>query len=388
MTVAAIAVAGVGAAASIGGSMMSSKAQSKAAGKAQNAQDQNLAQQQLYAQQARDANIPLLDNAARQAMGYVSPYAQSGEQANTALQQGMGLTPDANGNLSNPLTENFNAQDYQHSVGYTPLTSNQLSREQYSQMQGVPALVDNTLTAEQYNQDPAYTPMVNSLAELQATPGYQFQLEQGLQGVDRTAAARGGMLSGRTLKEANNYAQGQASTGFQSAWDRSQQAYQNAFNRKQSQFAQGQQGLAAERAYTGDVYNQGQTALGNAYNQFTNNQNNAYTKLAGIAGTGANAAQNMGNIAQQNAQNIAQQNTNYANSGSGSSQNYADNTGNIAYGQGQQKANTAIGIGNQIGSSLTDIAGKYMSGSGGNNTNLGGNTGASYGGGTPAKRIR
>jgi len=359
MTVAAIAVAGVGAAAAVGSTMMANKAQGKAAGKAQNSQDQNLAQQQNYAKEARDANIPLLDNAARQAMGYVSPYAQSGELANTALQQGMGLIPDANGNLSNPLTENFNAQDYQNSVGYTPLTPNTLSREQYSQMPGVPALVDNTLTAEQYKQDPGYTPMVKSLEELQATPGYQFQLEQGLQGIDRTAAARGGMLSGRTLKEANNYAQGQASTGFQSAWDRSQQAYQNAFNRKQSQFTQGQQGLAAERAYTGDVYNQGQTALSNEYNRFTNNQNNAYSKLAGVAGTGANAAQNMGNIAQQNAQNIAQQNTQYAQSGSGASQNYADNTGNIAYGQGQNQANMAIGIGNQIGSSLTDLAGKY-----------------------------
>jgi len=359
MTVAAIAVAGIGAAAAVGGTMMANKAQSKAAGTAQNSQDQNLAQQQNYAKAARDANIPLLDNAARQAMGYVSPYAQSGELANTALQQGMGLTPDANGNLSNPLTENFNAQDYQNSVGYTPLTPNTLSREQYSQMTGVPALVDNTLTAEQYKQDPGYTPMVKSLEELQATPGYQFQLEQGLQGIDRTAAARGGMLSGRTLKEANNYAQGQASTGFQSAWDRSQQAYQNAFNRKQTQYTQGQQGLSAERAYTGDVYNQGQTALGNEYNRFTNNQNNAYSKLAGVAGTGANAAQNMGNIAQQNAQNIAQQNTQYAQSGSGASQNYADNTGNIAYGQGQNQANMAIGVGNQIGSSLTDLAGKY-----------------------------
>jgi hypothetical protein len=36
---------------------------------------------------------------------------------------------------------------------------------------------------EDYRQSPLYTPMVRNLAELQATPGYQFQLQQGLQGV-------------------------------------------------------------------------------------------------------------------------------------------------------------------------------------------------------------
>jgi hypothetical protein len=53
-----------------------------------------------------------------------------------------------------------------------------------------------------------------------ADPGYAFRLSEGLKALDRTAAARGGLLSGATLKGAQQYGQDLAS-----------QEYQNAFNR-------------------------------------------------------------------------------------------------------------------------------------------------------------
>ncbi len=51
-------------------------------------------------------------------------------------------------------------------------------------------------------------------------PGYSFRLDQGIKALDRSAASRGGLLSGNQLKSVNDYAQGAAS-----------QEYQNAFNR-------------------------------------------------------------------------------------------------------------------------------------------------------------
>lgn len=42
--------------------------------------------------------------------------------------------------------------------------------------------------------------------------GYQFELGEGQKAVDRSAAARGGALSGRAIKEAQRYSQGLAST--------------------------------------------------------------------------------------------------------------------------------------------------------------------------------
>jgi|LakMenEpi03Aug12_release.lakeMendotaPanAssembly.Ray.scaffolds.fasta_scaffold126392_2 hypothetical protein len=90
----------------------------------------------------------------------------------------------------------------------------------------------------EYEQSPLYTPMARNLAELQATPGYQFELQQGQQALAQTAAARGGLLSGAQQRAAGNYAQKQAATGFQNAWQRAQQAYQAAFAQDQSSKAQ------------------------------------------------------------------------------------------------------------------------------------------------------
>lgn len=54
----------------------------------------------------------------------------------------------------------------------------------------------------------------NMLDGLQNYPGYQFAFDQGQQAVDRSAAARGLLLSGGQLKDLTNYGQGQASQLF------------------------------------------------------------------------------------------------------------------------------------------------------------------------------
>jgi hypothetical protein len=51
-------------------------------------------------------------------------------------------------------------------------------------------------------------------------PGYGFRFAEGMKGLERSAAARGGLLSGATLKGVQRYGQ-----------DMGSQEYQNAFNR-------------------------------------------------------------------------------------------------------------------------------------------------------------
>ena len=53
-------------------------------------------------------------------------------------------------------------------------------------------------------------------------PGYAFRMSEGMKALERSAAARGGLLSGATLKGTQRYGQDLAS-----------QEYQNAFNRYQ-----------------------------------------------------------------------------------------------------------------------------------------------------------
>lgn len=47
-----------------------------------------------------------------------------------------------------------------------------------------------------------------------ASPGYQFQLDQGQQAIERSAAARGGLQSGNTLAAVTQFGQGLADTTF------------------------------------------------------------------------------------------------------------------------------------------------------------------------------
>jgi len=69
-----------------------------------------------------------------------------------------------------------------------------------------------------------YTPF--SMQQFKADPGYAFRLQEGLKSLDRSAAARGGLLSGATLKGALRYGQELGS-----------QEYTNAFNRYQAERA-------------------------------------------------------------------------------------------------------------------------------------------------------
>lgn len=63
-----------------------------------------------------------------------------------------------------------------------------------------------------------YTPF--GMAQFQQDPGYAFRMSEGMKALERGAAARGGLLSGATMKGLQRYGQDLAS-----------QEYQNAFNR-------------------------------------------------------------------------------------------------------------------------------------------------------------
>jgi len=70
----------------------------------------------------------------------------------------------------------------------------------------------------------------DTLERLPTDPGYQFELGQGLAAVEGSAAARGMLRSGRTLKDLTAYAQGLASTRAGEAFQRDFGTYQNRQN--------------------------------------------------------------------------------------------------------------------------------------------------------------
>ena len=69
-----------------------------------------------------------------------------------------------------------------------------------------------------------------TMQQLQQTPGYQFNLNQGLQSVQNSAAARGLGTSGASMRGAADYASGLASNTYQQQFTNALQQYQTNYN--------------------------------------------------------------------------------------------------------------------------------------------------------------
>jgi hypothetical protein len=93
-----------------------------------------------------------------------------------------------------------------------------------------------------------------TMADYEADPGYQFRLDQGNRGIEASAAARGGVLSGGTLKALAKYNSGMASQEYGAAYDRFRTNTTDRYNRIANVAGVGQQavgtGISAGQANT------------------------------------------------------------------------------------------------------------------------------------------
>jgi len=114
--------------------------------------------------------------------------------------------------------------------------------------------------------------------QFQQDPSYAFRLSEGQKALDRSAAARGGLISGGALKAAQRYGQEMGS-----------QEYTNAFNRYQTE-------RNAQLNPLQSLAGVGQTAanqLGSAASNYGTNMGNL---ALGAGATAGNAAIAQGNI--------------------------------------------------------------------------------------------
>jgi hypothetical protein len=81
--------------------------------------------------------------------------------------------------------------------------------------------------------DPMNSPLLKPYGEftptdpnkIADTPAFKFRMDQGLNALERSSAARGTSLTGGTLKDLTEFAQGLASTEFGAQWNRDLQGY-------------------------------------------------------------------------------------------------------------------------------------------------------------------
>jgi hypothetical protein len=174
-----------------------------------------------------------------------------------------------------------------------------------------------------------------SLAQAESYPGYQFQLQQGENAIQNSAAARGGLNSGNAATALNNYAQGTAQSDYTNVYNQAMQQYLNSFN----------------------IYN--------------TNQANAYNRLASLAGLGQTAATTLGQQGNQAASTIGN-----------ISGTIGGQVGSSLINAGAAGASGLVGAGNAATGGLSNYAmSPYLSAILGQalQGNTGQNTGSSYG---------
>lgn len=149
--------------------------------------------------------------------------------------------------------------------------------------------------------------------QLTQDPGYQFRLQEGLKALERSAAARGGLMSGATGKALTRYGQEAAS-----------QEYSNAYNRALTEYN-------AAKAREAEEYN----------------------RLSGLAGTGGTTAQQIGAAGQS-----------YGTQAGNLLTGTATNIGNLGMQSADVAGQAALARGSAYGRTAGDIGyltGRYLS---------------------------
>lgn len=131
------------------------------------------------------------------------------------------------------------------------------------------------------------------MSDFEQDPGYAFRQAEGMKALERSAAARGNLLSGATMKGIQRYGQDLASQEYQNAFNRYQVERAARLNPLQSMMGSGQsaantltsaagnlgQGLSQSALQAGQARASGYIGTSNALNQ----------ALGGIANYAANA---------------------------------------------------------------------------------------------------
>ena len=119
------------------------------------------------------------------------------------------------------------------------------------------------------------------MEQFQQDPGYAFRQSEGMKALERSAAARGNLLSGSTMKGIQRFGQDLASQEYQNAFNRYQVERANRLNPLQSLMGSGQssanvltgaagnlgQGLAQSELAAGQARASGYIGASNALNQ-------------------------------------------------------------------------------------------------------------------------
>lgn len=233
--------------AGIAGGMIAAGGAKSAAGQtAAAARDANALQQYQYDTTRQDqapwrtvGNNALNELAIRMGLGTYrgeAPTVQSIEEIRANMQNQYGQGGTANGGGDMYGVRFFGPEQ---SMEYVPIPTGGANADQveaavqaeYQRQQQ--ALNDFNAQGAGDRSNPLYGSLTKNfgLSDFQTDPGYEFRKAEGMKGIENSAAARGGLLSGAALKAAGQYNQDFASNEFGNAYNRFNTNQTNNFNR-------------------------------------------------------------------------------------------------------------------------------------------------------------
>lgn len=182
--------------------------------------------------------------------------------------------------------------------------------------------------------------------DFRADPGYQFRLSEGNKGIERSAAAAGGQLSGATMKALAKFNQGTADQAYGDAYNRYNQDQGTVYNQENQNYTNAFNRYNLEQ---NNIYDQANNNYTNRFNRFNQNQNTQFNRLSSLSG-GGQIANQANNTAAQNLGSNA--NSAFTNTGNQVSQNII--------GAGNARSAGTIGGANAWSSGINNGINAYM----------------------------
>lgn len=279
----ATAIAAGGSALSAGGGILGGLLQSGAATKAATIQSE-----------AAGRSAALQGQQFNQTQANLQPFIGGGTDALQALKVALGIVPEGQATAAKPAT--FNITDPNGNIVLQNATPDQIAEAQ--KFPAVAHVVQATAATPEIGgqANPLTANGLSGLtfqptqAQLEATPGYQFDLAQGLRGVESSAAAQGRGISGAALKGAANYATGLANNTLTTQQQIFQQNLGNVLNPLMSVAGMGE-GAATGLGQIGQNTSQaiGNTLVGGANAQAAGTVGSANAISNSLSGLGNSA---------------------------------------------------------------------------------------------------
>lgn len=219
-------------------------------------------------------------------------HSAANRQSNAAEAAGR-LQSEAADNATNLINQRYQ----QAAQGYQPY--------QQAGQYGLNSLMDFVRSGEAFSQpkvqfsdfykSQAPAPFQQGTFNYQATPGYQYQLDQSIKAAQNSAAAKGALQGSNTINKIQQTAQGLAA-----------QDYGNEFNRFMQQEAQRQD--VYNNAVSQDNLNRsfGYNQYRDAYKDVLDNLNNKYSTLGNLANMGMSTQDKLANMSTDEADKLAE----------------------------------------------------------------------------------